>query len=60
MRRQNLNWKEVEATAVEALLSTGFFERVYTHDDLKSGARRRPIRISSCSRKRFTRLAALT
>ena len=39
VRRHNLNWKEVETTAVEALLSTGFFERVYTHDDLKSSGR---------------------
>ena len=36
VRRNKLNWKEVEATAVEALLSTGAFERVYTHDDLSS------------------------
>jgi predicted AlkP superfamily pyrophosphatase or phosphodiesterase len=39
VRRHNLNWKEVETTAVDALLSTGFFERVYTHDDLKSSGR---------------------
>ena len=39
VRRHNLNWKEVEATAIEALLSTGFVERVYTHDDLKGTAR---------------------
>jgi len=36
VRRHGLNWKEVETTAVEAMLSTGFFERVYTHDDLNS------------------------
>lgn len=36
IRQHNLNWKEVEATAVAALLSTGFVERVYTHDDLRS------------------------
>jgi arylsulfatase A-like enzyme len=36
VRRHNLNWKEVEATAVEAMLSTGFFERIYTHSDLAS------------------------
>ncbi len=39
VRRHNLNWKEVEGTAVEALLSTGFVDRVYTHDDLKNTAR---------------------
>jgi predicted AlkP superfamily pyrophosphatase or phosphodiesterase len=39
VRRNNLDWKKVEATAVEAMLSTGFFERIYTHDDLKSTAR---------------------
>ena len=39
VRRNNLNWKDVEATALEAMLSTGFFERVYTHDDLKGSAR---------------------
>ena len=39
VRRHNLNWNEVEATAIEALLSTGFVERVYTHDDLKNTAR---------------------
>jgi predicted AlkP superfamily pyrophosphatase or phosphodiesterase len=38
VRRHNLNWKDVEATAIEALLSTGFVERVYTHDDLRSTA----------------------
>ena len=27
-----------KTTAVEALLSTGFFERVYTHDDLTASA----------------------
>ena len=36
VRRNNLNWEEVEKTAVEAMLSTGFFERVYTHEDLSS------------------------
>ena len=35
VRRHNLSWTEVEATASAALLSTGFVERVYTHDDLK-------------------------
>lgn len=39
VRRHNLNWKEVEATAIEALLSTGFVEKVYTRDDLKGAAR---------------------
>ena len=39
VRRNNLNWKEVEATAVAALLSTGVVEKVYTHDDLRSTAR---------------------
>lgn len=40
VRRNNLNWKEVEATARQAMLSTGFFERVYTHDDLAGTAPR--------------------
>jgi arylsulfatase A-like enzyme len=35
VRRHNLNWTEVEATASAALLSTGLVERVYTHEDLK-------------------------
>ena len=39
VRRHNLNWKEVEATAIAALLSTGVVEKVYTHDDLRSTAR---------------------
>lgn len=39
VRHHNLNWKEGEATAIDALLSTGFVERVYTHDDLSSTAR---------------------
>lgn len=39
VRRHNLNWKEVEKTAIDALLSTGVVERVYTHDDLQSTAR---------------------
>ena len=36
IRRNKLNWEEVEKTAVDAMLSTGFFERVYTHKDLSS------------------------
>ncbi len=39
VRRHNLSWKEVEATAIAALLSTGVVEKVYTHDDLRSTAR---------------------
>lgn len=39
VRRHNLDWKEVEATAVEALLSTGVVDKVYTHDDLSNPAR---------------------
>jgi predicted AlkP superfamily pyrophosphatase or phosphodiesterase len=39
VRRNNLNWKEVEATAIAALLSTGVVDKVYTHDDLRSTAR---------------------
>lgn len=41
IRRNNLNRKDVETTAAEAMLSTGFLDRVYTHDDLmnaRSGA----------------------
>lgn len=37
--RHNLEWKEVEATAVGALLSTGVVDRVYTHADLQGTAR---------------------
>ena len=36
VRRHNLDWKEVEATAIQALLSTGVVDRVYTHADLQS------------------------
>jgi len=39
VRRHTLNWEEVQKTAVEAMLSTGFFERVYTHEDLSSTAK---------------------
>jgi predicted AlkP superfamily pyrophosphatase or phosphodiesterase len=39
VRRHNLNWKEVEATAIAALLSTGIVDRVYTHADLQSPER---------------------
>ena len=35
IRRRKLNWKDVEATAIDALMSTGAVERVYTHDDLR-------------------------
>ena len=38
MRRHHLNRKDVERTAVSALMSTGVVERVYTHDDLRSTA----------------------
>jgi predicted AlkP superfamily pyrophosphatase or phosphodiesterase len=34
--RQKLNRKDVEETAVSALVGTGLVEKVYTHDDLKS------------------------
>lgn len=36
LRRHDLNRKEVEDTAIEALLSTGVVDRVYTHDDLRT------------------------
>jgi predicted AlkP superfamily pyrophosphatase or phosphodiesterase len=38
VRSNKLNWKDVQETAVDAMLSTGFFERIYTHDDLRSSA----------------------
>jgi predicted AlkP superfamily pyrophosphatase or phosphodiesterase len=38
MRRRTLDQREVEQTAIEALLATGVVERVYTHDDLQSVA----------------------
>jgi len=39
LRRQNLDRKEVEQTAIAALMGTGLVERVYTHDDLMSTAK---------------------
>jgi len=36
IRRGNLNRKEVEATAIQALLATGLVAKVYTADDLRS------------------------
>ena len=36
MARHKLNRKEVEETAVSALVGTGLVEKVYTHDDLTS------------------------
>ena len=36
--RHKLSRKDVEETAVSALLGTGLVEKVYTHDDLKSAA----------------------
>jgi hypothetical protein len=39
MRRNNLSRREVEETAVAALLKTGVVERVYTHDDLRTTAK---------------------
>ncbi len=38
MRRLNLNQREVEKTAIDALLATGLVDKVYTHDDLRSVA----------------------
>jgi predicted AlkP superfamily pyrophosphatase or phosphodiesterase len=35
IRRHDLNRKDVENTAIAALMSTGVVERVYTHDDLR-------------------------
>jgi len=35
IRRGNLNRKEVETTAIQALLATGLVEKVYTADDLR-------------------------
>ena len=38
IRQRKLELKEVEATAIQALMATGFIERVYTHDDLRGTA----------------------
>jgi predicted AlkP superfamily pyrophosphatase or phosphodiesterase len=38
IRRHRLNRKDVEETAIAALMGTGAVERVYTHDDLRSTA----------------------
>jgi predicted AlkP superfamily pyrophosphatase or phosphodiesterase len=38
MRKHNLNRKEVEQTAISALLRTRLVEKVYTHDDLANTA----------------------
>jgi len=38
VRRHKLDIREVERTAIDALLATGAVERVYTHDDLRSTA----------------------
>lgn len=35
-RRHKLDLKDVEQTAIDALMATGAVERVYTHDDLQS------------------------
>ncbi|HKY22106.1 MAG TPA: alkaline phosphatase family protein [Vicinamibacterales bacterium] len=35
MRRHNLRRRDVERTAIEALLATGVVDKVYTHDDLR-------------------------
>ena len=36
IRRHNLSWKDVEETAIAALMGTGLVDKVYTHDDLRS------------------------
>ena len=36
VRRNKLDWKDVEKTAIDALYATGLVEKVYTHDDLRS------------------------
>ncbi len=36
VRRNKLDWKDVEKTAIDAMMATGLVERVYTHDDLRS------------------------
>lgn len=38
MRQHGLNQREVEQTAIDALMATGLVEKVYTHDDLRSGS----------------------
>ena len=38
IRRRKLDLNDVEATAIQALMSTGFIERVYTHADLRGTA----------------------
>jgi predicted AlkP superfamily pyrophosphatase or phosphodiesterase len=35
IRRNKLDFKEVEKTAIDGLLSSGLVDRVYTHDDLR-------------------------
>jgi len=37
MRQHGLNRREVEQTAIDALMATGLVDKVYTHDDLRSG-----------------------
>ncbi len=39
LRRHGLKRREVEETAIAALLSTGVVERVYTHDDLRAATK---------------------
>jgi predicted AlkP superfamily pyrophosphatase or phosphodiesterase len=38
VRQNKLDWKEVEKTAVDAMMATGLVEHVYTQDDLRSTA----------------------
>ena len=38
IRRRKLELKDVEVTAIQAMMATGFIERVYTHADLKGTA----------------------
>jgi predicted AlkP superfamily pyrophosphatase or phosphodiesterase len=38
IRRHRLDLKDVEATAIQALMATGFIERIYTHADLRGTA----------------------
>lgn len=37
MRQHGLNQREVEQTAIDALMATRLVDKVYTHDDLRSG-----------------------
>ena len=60
IRQHDLDMKDVEKTAIDALMATGVVERVYTHDELRSIGRTTDPFLDVVTKTRFSSRAAPT